>query len=410
MFGHLRFFTPHSSLFTPHLLFALILAGPVLGQEEHHSHVPVPLLVGVDPAKLFQERIQQARLPADLAELLKQLGANGTVRNADQFRRILQSNPQLRDLLRDPEGRDLLDKAIQMAQLPPGVTPEMIQRKLDDLQQSKPAGPTPTPMPRPAERPPIDMAEQARKRELANQLAQWAEQFPRDRLPESVRNSPAVKDLFQRLSESATDILRNPGGADGLDALARLETRFQSVRDWLPKQMPAALRNLRLPDLSRFSPNVRMPHFAMNPPALPSAPHFVGPGADARTATNVLLAGIGIAIVAVIVWRLFGGPLSAAVGGQRRLGPWPLDIARVTSRVELIQAFEYLSLLRCGEPARTWHHRAIAECLGGTEAHRRDAAARLAELYEQARYAPADNREPDWSTARGPLTLLAGAG
>ena len=34
--------------------------------------------------------------------------------------------------------------------------------------------------------------------------------------------------------------------------------------------------------------------------------------------------------------------------------------ARVADREELIRAFEYLSLLRLGEPARHWHHRAIA--------------------------------------------------
>jgi hypothetical protein len=82
----------------------------------------------------------------------------------------------------------------------------------------------------------------------------------------------------------------------------------------------------------------------------------------------------------------------------------------VATREELIRAFEYLSLLRCGEPARAWHHRAIAACLGGTESERRAAAERLAALYEQARYAPAAGGEPDWTAARGPLAELAGAG
>ena len=55
------------------LLFVAIRAS---GQDNHRSHVPVPLPADVDPAKLFQERIQQARLPADVADLLKQFGAN----------------------------------------------------------------------------------------------------------------------------------------------------------------------------------------------------------------------------------------------------------------------------------------------------------------------------------------------
>jgi hypothetical protein len=130
----------------------------------------------------------------------------------------------------------------------------------------------------------------------------------------------------------------------------------------------------------------------------------------ARSAANVLLAGIAVVVVAVVAWRLFGGRLSPTVGGRQPIGPWPLDPMRVETRAELIRAFEYLSLLRCGEPARSWHHLAIAECLGGTETDHRAAAARLAELYEQARYAPAASGEPDWSAARGPLSLLAGAG
>jgi hypothetical protein len=82
----------------------------------------------------------------------------------------------------------------------------------------------------------------------------------------------------------------------------------------------------------------------------------------------------------------------------------------VASRADLIRAFEYLSLARCGEAARSWHHRAIAERLGGAEEERRTAAAGLARLYEQARYAPADHPEPDWTAARRPLTFLAGTG
>ena len=113
-------------------------------------------------------------------------------------------------------------------------------------------------------------------------------------------------------------------------------------------------------------------------------------------------------MLAVVFWRLRGGRFTASGEARRPLGPWPVDPAGVKSRADLIRAFEYLSLLRCGEPARTWHHRAIAACLGGTASDRRAAAAQLAELYEQARYAPAGGGEPDWTAARGPLTCPGG--
>lgn len=397
-----RVLTPDSLLRTPHLLCAfLLIAPPALAQDEHRSHIPVPLPAGVDPARLFRERVQEAQLQT-LADLVRRFKAVGPGRNAEQLRNLLQNNPQFQKLLESPEGQHLLNKARQEGKLPAGLTPEVVQRNLDEYLKTHPP-PTIRPMPQSAEEPPISEAEQARKREWAEKVAQWTE-----RLPESVRNSPALKDGVQRLTESAAEALRNSGGGpDGLDALARLETRLEFVRKWLPKEMPAALRNLRMPDLSRFAPNVRLPHLEMNPPELPSTPHLVAAEMDARAVGNGLLAGVGVMVLAAVVWRLLGGRLAPSAGRQRVLGPWPLDPARVASRVELIQAFEYLSLLRCGEPARSWHHRAIAECLSGSEAGRREAAARLAELYEQARYAPANGGEPDWSTAREPLSLLA---
>jgi hypothetical protein len=141
---------------------------------------------------------------------------------------------------------------------------------------------------------------------------------------------------------------------------------------------------------------------------MPSVPHFNGGRIDLSMALNAALFGLGVLVVVGIIWRFRGGRM-AIVGGGRGLGPWPLDPNRVASRDDLIRAFEYLSLLRCGESARTWHHRAIAESLGGTQSERRTAAERLAALYEQARYAPTSGGEPDWTTAREPLTLLAGA-
>jgi hypothetical protein len=127
---------------------------------------------------------------------------------------------------------------------------------------------------------------------------------------------------------------------------------------------------------------------------------------------QVILIGLVIAAVGVVLWRLVGARAAQAIALRRGLGPWPLDPARVASRAELIRAFEYLSLLRCGEKARAWHHRAIAAYLGGTEAQRRAAAERLAELYAQARYAPEVATLPDqaFTDARRHLTYLAGTG
>jgi hypothetical protein len=87
--------------------------------------------------------------------------------------------------------------------------------------------------------------------------------------------------------------------------------------------------------------------------------------------------------------------------------------ALVRTREELVRAFEYLSLLRLGRPARNWNHRHIAAELGQTKdlpADGSQAAARLASVYEQARYAPAAESlaDPDLEAARRDLCLLAG--
>jgi hypothetical protein len=124
-----------------------------------------------------------------------------------------------------------------------------------------------------------------------------------------------------------------------------------------------------------------------------------------------------LAVFALAAWRLrvWHQAQRAAAAAAWKLGPWPVDPAAVASRQELIQAFEYLSLLRFGQAAFAWNHLEIAAHLGegegGSEAERRSAAGRLAALYERARYAPPDGPLPDadLALARRDLCFLAGA-
>src|SRR5262249_35028048 len=151
----------------------------------------------------------------------------------------------------------------------------------------------------------------------------------------------------------------------------------QSMRDWLPKQWPEGLRS-RLPDLSGLSrPNVRLPSMDVEAPRL-ATPRFGAPSADLGNLLSAALVGGAVVMAVLVIWRLLAARQETAAAARRALGPWPLDPAQVSTREELIRAFEYLSLLRLGEPARSWHHRAIARRLGGDEATRREAAVRLA--------------------------------
>jgi hypothetical protein len=96
-----------------------------------------------------------------------------------------------------------------------------------------------------------------------------------------------------------------------------------------------------------------------------------------------------------------------------RLGPWPVAPEAVSTRQDIVRAFEYLVFLCLGPAAGTRHHRDLAQCLAeqdnGNPA-RRQAVETLAWLYEQARYAPAgETLSPDEvSDARHALVLLAG--
>src|SRR5207302_10815329 len=134
----------------------------------------------------------------------------------------------------------------------------------------------------------------------------------------------------------------------------------------------------------------------------------------------VILTALGF-----VLWKtLRTAPAHGVAGGDAwRLGPWPVQPTAVQTREELIQAFEYLSILRLGPVARHWHHWTISSGLsqsagdaipvrgqGNFSAERRQAAEQLALLYERARYAPPAESLPEaaLATARRNLCLLAG--
>jgi hypothetical protein len=417
------------------LLAALLaVTASVFALDDHQSHIPVPPSGDINPVSLFNQRMLEAQQLAGLDKFIKQLPSNGI--EEDRALKLLQNNPQLADLLRrmatDPSAAKRIEEMLQdfgrSGRLPPGWSVERIEQLLGNLQNFPSGGDMPPP-PAAGDRPlapqsplspppPADPAERATRRHIAEHLAEMADRLPRE-LPENLRNSPAVQDFFHRMGQSAREALRNSNAGDGLDAqIARLEKQWKSFRDTLPKPVTNAFKKLRMPDFSRLSSNVRLPRLDFNRPSVPSMPSVPrihgGSLGELSPAVNVILVAIGIAVLVAVFWRLRGSR-SKRTSAVRPLGPWPLDPTGVASRDDLIRAFEYLSLLRCGERARTWHHREIAARLsvgerGSVSVPRTEAAEQLAGLYEQARYAPAAAAEPDWSVARGPLAILTGAG
>ena len=137
-------------------------------------------------------------------------------------------------------------------------------------------------------------------------------------------------------------------------------------------------------------------------------------GGDSAGALEAVIWVAALGLIAVAVWMAVSTARRQAADARKKgweLGPWPVSPSQVSTREDLIRAFEYLAFLLLGPSARTLNHLDVAERLRPNDGLRAGAAARLAHLYEQARYAPADESLPpeDLMAARGDLSALAGA-
>lgn len=107
----------------------------------------------------------------------------------------------------------------------------------------------------------------------------------------------------------------------------------------------------------------------------------------------VLLLLVVLAMVAAILlwrkWDILMLPRRRATRVTTE-GGWPIDPRTINSREDVVRAFEYLSVLLCGQDAKTWTHSTIAEALVTLAQTHVEPALKLARLYELARYAPLD--------------------
>jgi hypothetical protein len=148
-------------------------------------------------------------------------------------------------------------------------------------------------------------------------------------------------------------------------------------------------------------------------PSLGVAPNVTIPSATVIDRGLQILWVVVIVVAGILVWKLLGGSIPGVGQASRRgwrIGPWPVRPGAVSSRQEIIQAFEYLSFLRLGPKAKSQNHLDLAAHLGQSTSQHRQSAIRLAAVYEQARYTPVD--EPlsadALAAARNELTFLAG--
>jgi len=149
----------------------------------------------------------------------------------------------------------------------------------------------------------------------------------------------------------------------------------------------------------------------------PSAPNIGGLGgigiAGLGTVGTVIFALIFAAIIGFLIWKFL--PLVKELRNRTPKplpgqGPWPIDPRTIHDREGLVLAFEYLSILVCGNGAVVWNHLTIAEALRDALPHVEHLAEPLARLYAVARYTPLREEIPAsaYAEARHCLCQLAG--
>jgi hypothetical protein len=213
-----------------------------------------------------------------------------------------------------------------------------------------------------------------------------------DRSPEGeALRTAAMKELGKM------DFNSSGASSDFSDFLKRFLS--SDTTSWLANnlKMPSA------PNLSGWSPPV-----ASAGPSSLGAPGASGGAMDAVVWVAVLALLGAAAWMAVVMARR---QAAAARAKPWSPGPWPVPPSQVSTRADLIRAFEHLAYLLLGRKARTLNHLDAATRLADKDDDRKAAASRLARLYEQARYAPQDEPLPadELTAARGDLSALAGA-
>jgi len=417
--------------------------------KERPSHIQLPSLPGSPELSLedFRNQLELMGDQVNLEELLK-----NAAKNPEKFGLDDDLKKKLNDLdgkdgkppkvdLNDPNTQELLKKLAEKYaadpkvgggnfkaedaeklkkwyekhqtehppkgdQVPPDINPGD-QRPPDNKKTEKqnPGNVTPPPSPPPDTKPTSPSQPSADE----NEAKKWYEGTAD--LLEKFKGSKAVDNALDSLT----------GGEDGPEWLKNQNEReddfdwgqfgekvgFNKLEGWLPK-MDGDWMNPKMPSVS--GPNLEIK-------SAPAIPNFAGVsegrgGVGAAIILGVILA----AVLAFFAWKLRGWFMESDTDtllSRWRLGPWPVQPALVRTREELVRAFEYLSLLRLGKAARNWNHRQIGDRLGGEKsAHTEsgEAAARLATVYELARYAPLADELPDreLEAARRDLCLLAG--
>jgi len=373
------------------VIMGILLPAHAQGQmDQRRQYVPFP----IDPnfEKMLRDRLQLEKDLGPLKDLVKQIAADPSNFPLDekQLKDLKLNDPSFRKALKDwaasdPQLREALRDWIK--QNPADKQPANVQKFQQDLKnfldQNKPKvdppvwkkAPGPTLKVKPAT-PKTDLlaktTERVMKRAENSKLGDW------------LRDSPAWKRGFADLRTS----MNNPD-------LSRWK-----LGDWQGKLLLPdgklwrfgegtleGIQKLPRPNLPRFTPslpaisNIPMPNITA-----PGMPALSGPSLPSFSAW-----AIGILLLFLFLltgWQMlrWGKQSAARVEEYAQVGPWPVRPEAVSTRAELVLAFDYLALLTLGVGVQSWNHHAVARRWREKSPACAQTGNALALLYEQARY------------------------
>ncbi len=427
------------------LLLPLLLLPPqATAQNSKRSHREVPGFDLANAQELMAQRLQELRelrqLHDQVQELLKDQEFLDQIKQQfkdSDLQRLREKMYKGKGLNQDPSWKHLLDQAAVRQKLNPRQL-ELLRGWAERAEQKTPATSVPG-----------LSQDRAPAASAPTPIAPTGTSIPPPSLPPLPEPEPEPS-LLDRMKEQSTKWLMDnldDVGDNVLEALTQMDGR----EDLTP--LTELLRSIRQPDFSGLNLNENslfptqqvgsLAHslskvgdylhqqsgvwgevrsFLRDAP-VPSLPHLDGPAVsmpassalDGESWAPALLSLLMLGTMFVLLCKIGFGFKSAGSGegSEWRLGPWPVPPSCVSTRQDVIRAFEYLALLCFGPAAAACHHHTLAERLAEQDSGnpgRRQAAEMLAWLYEQARYAPAEDAlsAEQVSDARHALCLLAG--